>query len=73
MLEDEAWIVVDESLNDIPVLAWVDFDTAERTGLHEPVPCRLFTYHCHANVILDKVKEGVMGVLDERLHERSSE
>jgi hypothetical protein len=55
ILERSAWVVVDHDMNDIPILAWTDFQTEGRSALHEPVPCRLKTYHMHAKVILEQV------------------
>ncbi len=65
LLEDEAWAVVDRSLNDVPVLAWRDF--ARRQDLHSPIPCRLHYYHAHADVILHKALAALESALAERL------
>ena len=67
ILEKDAWVVVDRSLNDIPVLAWVDFQSAHRQTLHEPVACERRTYHTHALIIIDKVIEAMHLILGERL------
>ena len=56
VLEDRAWIVIDRTLNDIPVLAWTDFQTLNR-ALHTPVSCQIRLYHAHGEVIHDKVLE----------------
>jgi hypothetical protein len=55
ILDHSAWIVVDHDMNDIPILAWTDFQVEGRTALHEAVPCRLKTYHMHSKVILERV------------------
>ncbi|MEJ2362272.1 MAG: hypothetical protein P8Z75_12740 [Gammaproteobacteria bacterium] len=68
ILESDAWIVVDRSLNDIPVLAWLDFQTGDRTNLHEPISCERRTYHTHALIIIDKVIEAMHLILGERLN-----
>ena len=67
ILENDAWIVVDRSLNDIPVVAWIDFNVAHRETLHEPVACERRTYHTHALLIVDKVIEAMHLILGERL------
>lgn len=67
VLEKDAWIVVDRSLNDIPVLAWLDFRTVHRANLHEPIDCERRTYHTHALIIIDKVIEAMHLILGERL------
>jgi hypothetical protein len=67
ILEKDAWIVVDRSLNDIPVVAWIDFMVSHRQSLHEPVTCERRTYHTHALLIVDKVIEAMHLILGERL------
>ena len=67
VLEHDAWICVDSGLNDYPILAWVEFQSAGRSALHEPVPCRLFTYHAHAELIEPQVLEKIQAVLGHRL------
>jgi len=66
-LEDDAWICVDRTLNDIPVIAWLDFACHERTALHEPIACTLNMYHAHAGMITDQVLEVMSVQLAERL------
>jgi len=66
-LEKDAWIVVDKSLNDIPVMAWVDFDTSTRTSLHEVIPCTLKIYHSHAGILIKKIMEAMTLLLGEQL------
>lgn len=67
ILDEETWIVVDNSLNDIPVMAWLDFQAGHRNALHTPIPCRFYTYHCHAEVILPQLLETVADELARRL------
>lgn len=67
VLEKDAWIVVDRSLNDIPVVAWIDFNVSHRQTLHEPVACERRTYHTHALLIIDKVFEAMHLILGEKL------
>jgi len=67
VLEHDAWIVIDRALNDMPVLAWIDFEVVHRHSLHEPVPCQRRTYHTHALLIVDKVIEAMHLILGERL------
>ena len=57
ILDRDAWVVVDHDTNDIPIFAWTDFQAEGRSALHESVPCRLKTYHMHAKVILERVRE----------------
>lgn len=67
ILEDDAWAVVDRDLNDIPVIAWVDFQTRHRDNLHEPIRCQQRLYHAHALIIVDKVIEAMHMILGEKL------
>ena len=66
LLDQETWIIVDRSLNDIPVMAWLDFETKDR-GLHEPLNCTLNLYHAHANIIHQRVIEAMTLLLGEQL------
>lgn len=70
ILDHEAWVVVDGDLNDLPILAWTDFQNEGRATLHEPVPCLLKTYHIHAPVILERVTEFMEQELAKRIAER---
>jgi hypothetical protein len=72
-LDNEAWVVVDRALNDIPVLAWVEFDTRGRADISQPIPCQRRSYHTHALVIMDKVLEAMHLLLGERLHAQRAE
>ncbi len=65
ILQRDAWVVVDASLEDLPVLAWCDFQHV-RSQLHQPVPCRLRYYHAHAGMLLKRVLEAMVLLLDER-------
>ena len=66
LLDEETWIIIDRSLNDIPVMAWLDFETKDR-GLHEPLKCMLNLYHAHANIIHPRVIEAMTLLLGEQL------
>ena len=69
ILEEDTWVIVDRSLNDIPIIAWINFDEKHRPGLHEPVECERRTYHVHALIIVDKALEAMQLMLGERLAE----
>ena len=68
LLDEETWIIIDRSLNDIPVMAWLDFETKGRS-LHAPLVCTLNTYHAHANIIQPRVIEAMTLLLGEKLAE----
>ncbi len=69
ILEDDLWVIVDRSLNDIPVMAWNDFNDHPRTSLHENILCQKRIYHTHAHMIHDKAIEALQLVLGEKLNE----
>lgn len=55
ILQKDAWIVVEKSLNDTPVVAWVDFEIRHRRDLYLPLPCRVKLYHVNAGRIAKQV------------------
>jgi len=65
-LDEETWIIADKSLNNVPVMAWLDFQPSG-DSLHQPVPCRLNLYHAHADKIYDRTLEAMTLILGERL------
>ncbi len=67
LIDDSSWICVDRTLYDLPILAWTNFKTSGRAGLHEPVDCQLHYYHIHANVIAETVLNSVEVIIEERL------
>lgn len=67
LLTDDAWVCVDRTLNDVPVVAWTDFQTHARSALHEPVQCKLRYYHAHAHMIVGTVFADLAADLDARL------
>jgi hypothetical protein len=73
LLDKDAWIVVDHSLNDIPVIAWTDFDAKDRANLNQAIPCQILIYHQHATLIVEKVMEAMEIIIGEKLDEQVSE
>jgi hypothetical protein len=67
ILDNTAWVCVDRTMYDLPVLAWTDFETIKRNGLHEPVPCQLHFYHIHADLIIETVLATMTSVLTQLL------
>lgn len=66
LLGSEAWLCVDRTNNDLPVIAWTRFET-QRDALHTPVKCELRYYHSHAamvvNTLLDELDEELDRIL----------
>ncbi len=65
ILQSDAWILVDRSLNDIPVVAWSDFETQSRNNLHQPVTCRVRLFHAHGDIVMERVLEAMEFLLGE--------
>jgi hypothetical protein len=68
LLDEREWVLVDSSLYDMPVLCWADFQDADRTALHEPVPCTVRDYHQGAAKIRKKALMLMAEELEARLH-----
>lgn len=51
VLEEHEWVCADESQNDMPVLAWVEFEDQRREAIHLPVKCKLNHYHYAASKV----------------------
>lgn len=66
LLEDHAWVCVDERQNDLPILAWLDFEDQGRDTLHLPVKCKLNYYHFAAS----KVRAHSLELMQEELEKR---
>ncbi len=67
ILQKDAWIIVDRVLNDVPVVAWTDFQIERRASLHEPIKCRIRLYHTHGAIIMQRTLEAMELILGEKL------
>ncbi len=63
VLEEAQWVCVDERQNDLPILAWVEFEDKGRSALHTPVQCKLNYYHFAAS----KIRAGALACLESTL------
>lgn len=72
LIDETAWVCVDPTLYDLPVLAWTDFDVVGRDTLHLPVHCKRYLYHSHANIIVESVLSTTDRLLAKRLSPRRS-
>jgi hypothetical protein len=61
-LDRRAWLLTDRHLEDLPLMAWTQFDR-RRSGLHAPVQCSILLYHAYAQV----VRRNVLIEVDRRL------
>jgi hypothetical protein len=67
VLTDDCWVCVDRSLNDVPVIAWLDFASHGRISLVAPIACELRHYHAHAARLLDTLWDDMLAELDAKL------
>lgn len=68
ILEEHEWVCANERQNDLPVLAWVEFEDHGRDALHMPVKCKLNYYHFAASKVRAHSLELMEAELEERLH-----
>ena len=55
ILHDQYWLCFDGCMNNMPVLAWTEFETSGRSDLNAPVECELRLYHYHAGMVMGEV------------------
>lgn len=67
IVSDRFWVVADSANYYVPVLAWVNFDVAGRTSLHEPVACSINYYHFAASAIRGKSLELLRNMFEQEL------
>jgi hypothetical protein len=72
IVQEHDWIVVDRVLNDIPIVAWTDFQTEGRDNLHEPIACEVRLYHFAARMILKTTLDAMEDILGQSLAEQES-
>ncbi len=67
ILEEREWICADTRQNDLPILAWVEFEDRNRNALHLPVGCMLNYYHFAASRLRAEVLAAAERALEEKL------
>ena len=72
IVQEDAWIVVDRVLNDIPIIAWTDFQTEGRDSLHEPIACEIRFYHFAARMIMKTTLDAMEDILGQLVTKRDS-
>ena len=73
IVQEDAWIVVDRVLNDIPVVAWTDFQIEGRDNLHQPISCEVRLYHFAARMILRTTLDAMEDILGHSLVEQDND
>lgn len=69
ILQDDAWIVVDRALNDMPVIAWSQFERSDELSLHQPIQCGLRLFHIHATLVLERILDETQQTLESLIHQ----
>lgn len=73
IVQPNDWIVVDPSLSDIPVVAWMGLKRAPLQGIHESVQCELCYYHGAAGKVAAKVPSLLVDALRDPVEKVSDE
>ncbi len=66
LLDEDLWAGMAPWDEELPLLAWTEFDT-HRSGLDQPVACRLHLYHAHAGLLMGMALEALNAGLKVRL------
>jgi len=53
IIDHDSWACVDRSLNDLPVIAWTDFEITNRSALHLPISCKVSNYHFQSSQVIE--------------------
>lgn len=67
VLGESYWAVADSANYYVPVIAWIDFDISGRSGLHEPMTCKLNYYHFAASAVRAKALKLMAETFQEAL------
>jgi hypothetical protein len=73
IVQEDAWIVVDRVLNDVPVVAWTDFQSEGRDNLHQPISCEVRLYHFAARMVLKTTLDSMEEILGQTLAEQDND
>ncbi len=73
IVERDAWVAVDVRQNDVPVLAWVDFETGARSSLHLPVACQRVVFDARARELETQILQSLVLFTRTRLRVQEQE
>ena len=71
-LDRDTWVCFERTREHQPLLAWTSFRGNARSGLYEPVPCRLLLYHPYASLLMRNLPEEISRLLIRRLSHRAT-
>jgi len=57
VLDDHAWVFMDRFIDNMPLLAWMNFKS--RNTLNEKIPCELRLYHYRAGLLVEKALDAL--------------
>lgn len=72
IIQQDAWIVVDRVLNDMPVAAWTNFETDGRDNLDQPIACEIRIYHFAARAVLQTTLNAMEKLIRESLKDNKN-
>ena len=70
LIDQDSWAIVDSSLYDLPILAWIEFDEPPGRAIHEPVACVVRQYHQGATKIRAEALQQLQQELETRLEKQ---
>jgi len=73
IIDHDSWACVDRSLNDLPVIAWTEFDITNRSALHLPVSCKISNYHFQSSQVVEGALSFIKMALERQLSARTSD
>ena len=73
VIDEEAWIIIDRVHAEVPIAAWTDFKTQNRSSLNEDIPCTIRTYHQAADLILQRTLDSMEMLISEELIKKYSD
>lgn len=65
IMDDHAWVFVDRYVDDMPLLAWTNFEA--RSALNAQISCQLRLYHFKADLLVDRALNLAMEAVESQL------
>ena len=73
IIQEDAWIVVDRVLYDMPVACWTEFQFEGRDNLHKPIACEVRIFHFAARTILKTTLDAMEDFLRESITDNDND
>ena len=71
ILDETNWVCIDECHNSQPILAWTNFQSAQRQALNAPVACELHLFHMHAGLVMGPALEALIAAVTQHQKEHA--